>query len=75
MPFILRRSGPDFQRNGATVSPRALIGICEECGVEGAPFGFTDFATGTKTAWCGRRPDGTGYCKRAEAWDLFGAAA
>jgi len=55
MPFVLRRSGPDFMRDGEIVTPRAMISTCETCGYEGAPFGSTDPLTGKKTAWCGWR--------------------
>lgn len=51
MPFVLRRSGPDFERDGKIVTPRAMIGVCEECGYEGAPFGL--IVGETKQAWCG----------------------
>jgi hypothetical protein len=39
MPTIMRRSGPDIVRDGVTVTPRAMIHVCEECGYEGAAFG------------------------------------
>lgn len=79
MPFVLRRSGKDFERNGQIVTPRAQIGFCETCGYEGAPFGFVDPA-GNKTAWCGWR-DGQAVCigrgavPPAVADDLFGRVA
>jgi len=61
MPTILVRSGPDFERNGVNVTPMAQVHYCEGCGVEGAPFIFD---TGkTIESWCGRRPNGSGYCK------------
>jgi len=40
MPTILRRSGPDFERDGQMVTPRAMIHFCETCGYEGAAFGI-----------------------------------
>lgn len=51
MPFLLRRSGPDYQRDGQTISPRALVGVCEVCGYEGAPFGIVEGKD--KRAYCG----------------------
>jgi hypothetical protein len=51
MPYVLRRSGPNFlNKAGATVEPRALIGTCEDCGSP-APFGLTK--NGKTLAYCG----------------------
>lgn len=75
MPFALRQSGPSFERDGQTITPRAMISTCETCGYIGAPFGFVDPVTGHKTAWCGWR-NGEPVCVgRGNAQDLFGAAA
>ncbi len=61
MPTVRRRSGPDFVRDGAIVSPKALIHFCEGCGAEGAPFLFYD---GRKMlSWCAYS-NGTGYCAK-----------
>jgi len=59
MPFVLRRSGPDFLRNGQMVTPRAMVGICDGCGSENAPFGII---TGNRReAYCGWK-DGKAQC-------------
>lgn len=39
MPSILRRTGPDIERNGVPVTPRGIVSTCEVCG-EPAPFGL-----------------------------------
>lgn len=40
-PSVLRRTGPDFEKDGQTVTPRALVSTCEVEGCERhAPFGF-----------------------------------
>lgn len=63
MPFVLRRSGPNFtNKAGITVEPRALIGRCEDCGFEPAPFGLT--TNGKTLAYCGWSPNGPA-CKRS----------
>lgn len=69
-----------FERDGDAIH---LVFRCDGCGAY-AGFGEDvhlreaiakrDPRLGGKW-WCGRRPDGTGYCKRAGARDLFGAAA
>lgn len=51
MPTVLRRSGPDFIRDGAPITPRAIIDICDTCGFEGAA--FTENAGGKRIAFCG----------------------
>lgn len=51
MPAVLRRSGPDFMKDGKPFTPRAIIQICEVCGIEGAPYGTTD-ASGKREYWC-----------------------
>lgn len=48
-PSVLRRSGPDIDRNGLPTTPRALVSTCEVCG-EPAPFG--DTSTGKLLTWC-----------------------
>lgn len=59
MPYVLRRSGPDYIPDGQLVTPRAMVGFCERCGYEGAPFGIT---RGGKTmAWRGWR-NGEAVC-------------
>lgn len=75
MPFALRRSGPDFGRDGRTISPYALISTCETCGYEGAPFGVVDPATGKKTAWCGWQHGRPVCVRKGSTGDLFGTAA
>lgn len=64
MPTVLRRSGPAFERNGVTVEPRAMVHLCEGCGVEGAMFIFYDGKT--MLSWCARNEQGAGYCAKAE---------
>lgn len=51
MPTVLRRSGRDIERNGAMVTPRAMVSTCdhEGCG-KAAPFG--DNSSGTYLTWC-----------------------
>lgn len=74
MPTVLRRSGPDFTRAGAGVTPRAMIHFCEGCGYEGAPF---QVRTGGKLlSYCGWA-DGAPVCvgKGRAGSDLFGRAA
>lgn len=51
MPQLLRQSGAKWTKDGQTVTPRALITICEGCGFEGAPFGTTVDAK--RLWWCG----------------------
>jgi hypothetical protein len=51
MPTVLRRSGPDFIRDGVTITPRAVIDICDTCGFEGAA--FTENAGGKRVSFCG----------------------
>lgn len=45
-PSVLRRSGPDHEKNGQTITPRAVIHFCE-----GAPFGDTE--DGKRLYFCG----------------------
>lgn len=75
MPTILLRSGPDFIRNDVTVTPRAMIHRCEDCGFEGAAFGIRQ---GDRLlSFCGWI-DGDAKCigKGREApADLLGSAA
>lgn len=53
MPTILRRSGPDFEKDGQMQTPRAMIHFCEVCGAENAPFLIS---TGGKLlSYCGYR--------------------
>jgi hypothetical protein len=49
MPSVLRRSGPDIERNGIPTTPRALVSTCEICG-NPAPFG--DNSSGRLLTWC-----------------------
>jgi hypothetical protein len=67
MPSVLRRSGPDIERNGSLVTPRALISTCdhEGCG-EAAPFG--DNSSGKLLSWCRtHNPDRQFMAQRREA--------
>jgi hypothetical protein len=66
MPTVLRRSGPDFVRNGVVISPKAMIHLCEGCGAEGAPFLFFDGKR--MLSWCAYS-NGAGYCAKAPAAD------
>ncbi len=60
MPFVLRRSAPDFTRpTGEKITPIALVGICDGCGYEGAPYGL--IKGDVKQAFCGWR-DGQPVC-------------
>lgn len=52
MPSVLRRSGPDFERDGVTVTPRALVSYCEDCG---SPAPFLISSGGKLRSWCGWR--------------------
>lgn len=68
MPSVLRRSGPDLERNGAMVTPRALISTCdhEGCG-EAAPFG--DNSSGKLLTYCRQHnesPPGAAQRKETE---------
>lgn len=57
MPAVLRQSGPKFMKDGKLTTPRALIQICEVCGIEGAPYGTTD-EHGKRFYWCSdHRPE------------------
>lgn len=57
MPAVLRRSGPDFIKDGVRHTPRALIQICEVCGCEDARFGHKD-SQGKRVYFCGpHNPD------------------
>lgn len=60
MPAVLRQSGPKFKREGADVTPRALVAFCEGCNYEGAMFG--DTVDGKRRFWCGFQ-DGKPQCK------------
>lgn len=64
MPTVLRRSGPDFEKNGQMQTPRAMIHFCEVCGAENAPFLIS---TGGKLlsycGWNGKEP----VCNHKEA--------
>lgn len=74
MPTVLRRSGPDFERDGTIVTPRAMIHFCEECGFEGASFGIHK---GEKLlSYCGW-VNGNPVCigKGRAGGDLLGRAA
>ena len=66
-----------FERDGGAIHS---IERCEGCG-EYAPYGFDVHLREAMDRrkpelagkwFCGRRSDGTGYCARAEAQDLFG---
>lgn len=48
-PSVLRRSGPDIERDGLMVTPRALVSSCEVCG---APAPFGDTSSGKLLTWC-----------------------
>lgn len=50
MPTIIRQSGPKFQRDGQTITPKALIHTCEVCGAD-APFLIS--SGGKLRSWCG----------------------
>lgn len=45
MPTTIRQSGPKFQRDGETITPKALLHFCEECGSAHAPFLIWDGKT------------------------------
>jgi hypothetical protein len=74
MPTVLRRSGPDFIRNGAAVTPRAMIHFCEDCNFEGAAYGIRQ--GGKLLSYCGW-VDSAPACIRmgAAPADLLGRVA
>lgn len=49
MPTVLRVSGRPIERNGAMVTPRAMVSTCEVCG-EPAPYG--DNSSGKLLTYC-----------------------
>lgn len=52
MPSVLRQSGPKWRKDdGEIVTPRAVIHLCEGCGIEGASFG--DTVDGKRVYFCG----------------------
>lgn len=50
MSAVLRQSGPKYMRDGVLFTPRAVIGQCEVCGFEHAPYGTTE--NGKRLHWC-----------------------
>lgn len=69
-----------FERDGDAIH---MVARCESCG-EYAAYGFNVHLREAIAKreprlagkwWCGRGPDGSGYCRAAEAQDLFGRVA
>jgi hypothetical protein len=52
MPSVLRRSGPDFERDGKLITPRALVSTCDTCGADAA---FSETIGGKLVSYCGWR--------------------
>jgi len=72
MPTVLRRSGREFLRDGKSVTPRAMVHFCEDCGYEGASFGI--HAGGVLRSYCGWR-NGSPVCVGKGRADLLAGAA
>lgn len=64
MPSVLRRTGPDFMKNGEMKTPRGIVSSCEVCGSPHAPFGILT-KDGRYLTYCGQ-VNGTLQCVNKE---------